>query len=141
MTKTDEGFSPEEREAMKARSAELKRKTKVDGETDLMNRVAEMTDEDRALALKIHALVAEHAPSLKPKTWYGMPAYAGKDGKPVVFFQAASKFNTRFATLGFSEHSTIDAGVMWPTSWALTEIDEAAENLIIKLLKKQQANL
>lgn len=120
---------------MKQRARELKAK-KVDGETDVQNRIAEMNDSDRAMALKIHELVKTHAPELKVKTWYGMPAYARKDGKVVIFFQAAGRWESRLATLGFTEHSNLDDGIMWPTSWSLTKIDGAAQKRIIELIQR-----
>jgi uncharacterized protein YdhG (YjbR/CyaY superfamily) len=135
LAKKEEGFTEAERDAMKQRARELRSK-KVDGETDVQNRIAEMNESDRAMALKIHELVKAHAPELKTKTWYGMPAYARKDGKVVLFFQAAGRWDSRLATLGFTEHSNLDDGIMWPTSWALTEIDAAAEKLIVKLIQR-----
>jgi hypothetical protein len=135
LAKKDEGFTDAERDAMKQRARELKSK-KVDGETDVQNRIAEMNDSDREMALKIHELVKTHAPELKAKTWYGMPAYARKDGKIVVFFQAAGRWESRLATLGFTEHSNLDEGIMWPTSWSLVKIDAAAEKRIIELIQR-----
>jgi uncharacterized protein YdhG (YjbR/CyaY superfamily) len=135
VAKRVENFTEAERDAMKQRARELKSK-KVDGETDVQNRIAEMNDSDRAMALKIHELVKTHAPDLKAKTWYGMPAYARKDGKVVIFFQAAGRWESRLATLGFTEHSNLDDGIMWPTSWSLVKIDAAAEKRIIELIQR-----
>jgi uncharacterized protein YdhG (YjbR/CyaY superfamily) len=135
LAKKEESFTEAERDAMKQRARELKSK-KVDGETDVQNRIAEMNDSDRAMALKIHELVKTNAPELKVKTWYGMPAYARKDGKVVIFFQAAGRWESRLATLGFTEHSNLDDGLMWPTSWSLVKIDAAAEKRIIELIQR-----
>mgnify|MGYP001042078547 CR=1 FL=1 len=128
-----EGFSAEERAAMQERAKELKaakrRSSKADGEADLLAQIAAMADDDRAIAERLHALMKEIAPELSPRTWYGMPAYA-RDGKVVVFFQAASKFKTRYATLGFSEHARLDDGTMWPTAYAITRLtDQEAEQI------------
>ncbi|KQY48119.1 iron chaperone [Cellulomonas sp. Root137] len=128
-----EGFTAEERAAIKERAKESRRK--ANGEADLLEKIAEMADDDRAMAERIHAIVTEVAPELEPKTWYGQPAYA-KDGKVVVFFQAASKFNTRYATLGFNDVATIDDGSMWPTAFALTGLTAADEKRIGELVKK-----
>lgn len=136
MATKDEQFSDAEKAAMKARAKELRAKNKVDPETQVKNAIAEMSKNDQILASKIHELVTTHAPELKPKTWYGMPAYANALGKPVVFFQAASKFDSRLATLGFTEHGNLDDGVMWPTSWSLTKIDAKAQEQIVELIKK-----
>lgn len=131
-----EEFSAAEKAAMKARSQELKGKTKVDPETEVLSVINDMSEGDKKLALKIHELVKVHAPELKPKTWYGMPAYVNKAGKQVVFFQAASKFDTRLATLGFTEHANLDEGSMWPTSWSLTSIDAKDQEQIVELIVK-----
>ncbi|MDX2562576.1 DUF1801 domain-containing protein [Streptomyces sp. TX20-6-3] len=135
-----DGFTEEERDAMKERATELKgtarrgsRSAKADGEADVLAKIAEMTDTDRVLAERIHAIVKEHAPGLAPKTWYGMPAYA-KDGKVVCFFQSAQKFKSRYATLGFSDLAQLDEGTMWATSYALTELTEADESRIAALV-------
>jgi uncharacterized protein YdhG (YjbR/CyaY superfamily) len=136
-----EGFSAEERAAMKERAKEVKprkRGAKADPEADLLARIAEMPDGDRALAERIHALVQEHAPGLTPKTWYGMPGWA-KDGKVLVFFQSAAKFKTRYATLGFNEEARLDDGAMWPTAFALTKLTAADEKKIAQLLRKAAA--
>ncbi len=135
--KKSKGFTPEERAAMKERAAELKAEArKADGESTLLAKVAEMKGKDRAMAKRIHEIVKATAPSLMPKTWYGMPAWADKDGKVVCYFQDAAKFNSRYATLGFSDQANIDAGAMWPTSFALTELTAADEKKIATLVKK-----
>ncbi|MEK6275679.1 MAG: hypothetical protein AABM30_10115 [Actinomycetota bacterium] len=131
------GFTPEERAAMKERAAELKAEAhKADGESTLLAKVAEMKGKDRALAKRIHEIVKVTAPSLVPRTWYGMPAWANKDGKVVCYFQDAAKFKSRYATFGFSDQANIDAGAMWPTSFALTELTAADEKKIATLVKK-----
>ncbi|WP_456844085.1 iron chaperone [Cellulomonas sp. P5_C6] len=132
---TTEGFSAEERAAMKERAKETRGKKSGDGEADLLEKIAEMGDADRAMAERIHAVITEAAPDLEPKTWYGQPAYA-KDGKVVVFFQAASKFKTRYATLGFNDAAKIDDGTMWPTAFALTSLTAADEKKIAALVTK-----
>jgi uncharacterized protein YdhG (YjbR/CyaY superfamily) len=129
------GFSAEERAAMKERVEELKRGDKADGEADLLAKVAEMKGSDRAMATRLHQLIMAAAPSLAPRTWYGMPAYA-RDGKVVCFFQGAEKFKARYATFGFSDQAKLDEGVMWPTSFALKELTAAEEAKIIALVKK-----
>ena len=134
-TVTSEGFSAEERAAMKERAKETRGKKSGDGEADLLEKIAEMGDADRAMAERIHAVITEAAPDLEPKTWYGQPAYA-KDGKVVVFFQAASKFKTRYATLGFNDAAKIDDGTMWPTAFALTSLTTADEKRIAALVTK-----
>ncbi|WP_315096509.1 DUF1801 domain-containing protein [uncultured Cellulomonas sp.] len=129
-------FSAEERDAMKERAKESRRSGKAaEGEKDLLAKIAEMDDADRVMAERIHDLVTRTAPQLAPKTWYGQPAYA-KDGKVVVFFQAASKFKTRYATLGFNEEANLDDGTMWPTAFALTGLSGADEERIVELVKK-----
>jgi len=136
-TTKSEGFSSEEREAMKERAKELrgKRAGKTDGLTDLLEKIAEMPPEDRELAEAIHRIVTTAAPELEPKTWYGSPAYA-RDGKVICFFQGAEKFKTRYATLGFSAEANLDDGTMWPTSYALTVITAADELAISALVSK-----
>jgi uncharacterized protein YdhG (YjbR/CyaY superfamily) len=135
--KKSKGFTPEERAAMKERAAELKAEArKADGESTLLAKVAEMKGKDRAIAKRIHEIVKATAPSLVPKTWYGMPAWANKDGKVVCYFQDAAKFKSRYATFGFSDQANIDAGAMWPTSFALTELTAADEKKIASLVKK-----
>ena len=133
-----ETFSAEERAAMNERAAELrkqKRGAKKDPEADLLEKIAEMPDSDRAIATRINELVKEHAPSLTAKTWYGMPGWA-KDGKVLCFVQGAAKFNTRYATFGFNDIATIDDGTMWPTAYAITEMNAANEKVIVALLKR-----
>ncbi len=137
---TAEGFTAEERAAMKERAKELKaearaNKNKAEGERAVLASIAEMPEPDRALAERLHAIVTASAPSLAPKTWYGMPAYA-KDGKVVCFFQAAAKFNARYATFGFNDTANLDDGTMWPTSFALTELTADDEARIGALVKK-----
>ena len=142
--KKNEGFTDEERAAMKERAQELKaeargggrsKKGKADGESDVLAKIAEMPEPERSMATRLHALIKASAPGLAPKTWYGMPAYA-KDGKVVCFFQSAQKFNTRYATLGFSDTANLDEGAMWPTAFALKELGPAEEAKISALVKK-----
>jgi uncharacterized protein YdhG (YjbR/CyaY superfamily) len=139
--KTSDGWTEEERAAMKERAREMKAEArrgrkKVDGEADVLAKIAEMPDSDRALAERIHAIVKASAPGLSPKTWYGMPAYAGDDGKVVCFFQSAEKFKARYATLGFSDEANLDEGAMWPTSFALKELTAADEKRIAALVRQ-----
>lgn len=137
------GFSAEERAAMKERAAELKaeeRRSKAAdraaaAEQDVLDKIAEMPAPDRVIAERVHALVKEHAPELGPKTWYGMPAYA-RDGKIVIFFQSAAKFEVRYATLGFNDTANLDDGDLWATSFAIIEITNAVEKRIIDLVKQ-----
>ena len=126
------GFTAEEREAMKERARELKSQA---GESDLLARIAEMPEPDRAMATRLHALVRATAPALTPKTWYGMPAYARGDDI-VCFFQAAVKFKARYATLGFSDKARLDDGAMWPVAFALKELTGAEEARIVALLRQ-----
>jgi uncharacterized protein YdhG (YjbR/CyaY superfamily) len=134
------GLSDEELAALKERvketKAEGRRGGKAEGEKDVLAKIAEMKGSDRAMAKRLHALVKASAPDLSPKTWYGMPAYANKDGKVVCFFQSAEKFNARYATFGFQDSANIDEGAMWPTSFALTELTAADEAKIAALVKK-----
>jgi uncharacterized protein YdhG (YjbR/CyaY superfamily) len=137
---TARGFTPEERAAMKERARELKaeeraNKSRADGESDVLAKIAEMRGPDRAIAKRLHAIVKASAPALSPKTWYGMPAYA-KDGKVVCYFQSAQKFKSRYATFGFSDEANLDEGAMWPTSFALKELTAAEEAKIGALVKK-----
>ena len=139
--KTFEGFTDEERAAMKARARELKaearaNKDKAAGERDVLAKIAEMPQPDRAMAERLHALIKASAPALSPKTWYGMPAYANQDGKVVCFFTPASKFNSRYATFGFNDGANLDEGAMWPTAFALTELTADDEARIAALVKK-----
>jgi uncharacterized protein YdhG (YjbR/CyaY superfamily) len=138
--KTIKGFTSEERAAMKERAQELKaaalaNKNKADGESDVLAKIAAMPEPDRSMAKRLHAIIKASAPALLPKTWYGMPAYA-KDGKVVCFFQGARKFNTRYATLGFSDTANLDEGALWPTAFALKELTAVAEAKIGALVKK-----
>jgi uncharacterized protein YdhG (YjbR/CyaY superfamily) len=128
------GFTPEERAAMKERARELKRGS-ADGEADVLAKIAEMPQPDRGMAERLHQIVKSAAPELVPRTWYGMPAYA-KDGKVVCFFQSASKFKARYATIGFSDTANLDQGAMWPTSFALKKLSGAEEKKIVALVKK-----
>ena len=139
--KTSQGFTDEEKAAMKERAKELKAearasKNKEEGENAALAAIAAMPEPDRSLAARLHELIKANAPSLSPKTWYGMPAYVDKDGKLICFFQAASKFNVRYATFGFQPDANLDEGVMWPTSYALKELTTAEEAKIKALLKK-----
>jgi len=133
-TKKQEGFSAEEKAAMRARARELK--AAEDGESAIRAALAEMSPKDRALGKRLHAIVTETAPDLTPKTWYGMPAYANKDGKVVVFFRNAGKFKERYAMLGFNDSAQLDDGSMWPIAYALTELSAADEAKIRKLVKR-----
>jgi uncharacterized protein YdhG (YjbR/CyaY superfamily) len=140
--KTFEGFTDEERAAMKERAKELKaearrgpRAGKADGESAVLAKLAEMPEPDRAMGERLHAVIKASAPALSPKLWYGMPAYA-KDGKVVCFFQPAQKFNERYSTFGFSDRANLDEGAMWPTSFALKELTAAEEARIGALVKK-----
>jgi uncharacterized protein YdhG (YjbR/CyaY superfamily) len=138
--KKSNGFTAEERAAMKERARELKaearrKKSREDGERDVLAKIAEMPKADRAMAKKVHAIVEASAPALMPRTWYGMPAYA-KEGKVVCFFTPASKFKERYATFGFNATANLDEGNMWPTSFALKELTAAEEANIAALVKK-----
>jgi uncharacterized protein YdhG (YjbR/CyaY superfamily) len=139
--KKREGFTDEEQAAMKERARELKaearaKKGKADGESDVLAKIAEMPKPDRAMAKRLHALIKAGAPTLSPRTWYGMPAYANEEGKVVCFFQSAAKFKARYATLGFSDAANLDDGAMWPASFALKELTAAVEAKISALVKK-----
>ena len=133
-TKKKEGFSAEEKAAMRARARELK--AAEDGETAVRDALAAMSPDDRATGERIHAIVKETAPDLTPKTWYGMPAYANKDGKVVVFFRNAEKFKERYAMLGFNDSASLDDGSMWPVAFALRKLTKADEARITKLVKQ-----
>ncbi len=136
-TTTATGFTDEERAAMKERARELKAEARrADGEKALLAKIAEMQEPDRAMAERLHAIITVSAPDLSPKTWYGMPAYANRDGKVVCYFTAASKFKERYATFGFNDTANLDEGTMWPTSFALTELTAADEARIGALVKK-----
>jgi len=134
--KTSKGFTDEERVAMKERAQELKAAAKmVDGESAVLAKIAEMSEPDRAMGERLHAIIKASAPTLSPRLWYGMPAYA-KDGKVICFFQNAQKFNTRYATLGFSDAANLDEGALWPVAFALKELTAAEEAKIGALVKK-----
>jgi uncharacterized protein YdhG (YjbR/CyaY superfamily) len=131
-----QGFTAEERAAMKERAKELKAEARrEDGERALLAKIAEMPEPDRSMGKRLHAIITATAPSLSPKTWYGMPAYA-KDDKVVCFFTPASKFNERYASFGFNESANLDNGAMWPTAFALKELTAAEEKKIAALVKK-----
>jgi uncharacterized protein YdhG (YjbR/CyaY superfamily) len=139
--KKSKGFTDEERAAMKERARELKaearrKKSREDGERDVLAKIAEMPKADRAMAKKLHAIVKASAPALMPKTWYGMPAYANEDGKIVCYFTSADKFKERYATLGFNAAANLDEGGMWPTSFALKELTSTEEARITALVKR-----
>jgi uncharacterized protein YdhG (YjbR/CyaY superfamily) len=139
-TQKPKGFTDEERAAMKERAKELKAEARANtdravGESDVLAKIAEMPEPDRAMADRLHAIIKASAPALSPKTWYGMPAYA-KDGKVVCFFQSAQKFNTRYATLGFSDMANLDEGALWPVTFALKELTATEEARISALVKK-----
>lgn len=134
-------WTDEERAAMKERAREQKAEARrganrADGERDLLAKIAEMPTPDRTMAQRIHAVVTANAPDLMPKTWYGMPAYADRAGKIVCFFQAAAKFDARYATFGFNDAAKLDDGAMWPTAFALTELTDADEVRIAELVRK-----
>ena len=138
--KASKGFTNEEKSAMRNRAQELKaearaNKNKAEGESAALAAIAAMPAPDRALAERLHALITASAPALSPKTWYGMPAYA-KDGKVLCFFQSAEKFNSRYATLGFSDEANLDEGAMWPTAFALKDLTAAEEARIGAIVKK-----
>jgi uncharacterized protein YdhG (YjbR/CyaY superfamily) len=140
--KASKGFTDDERAAMRERAQELEaaerrgpRVGKEDGESDVLAKIAEMPEPDRAMAERIHAIVKATAPSLSPRTWYGMPAYA-KDGNVICFFQRAQKFKTRYATFGFSDKANLEEGAMWPTAFALKELTAAEEARIAALVKR-----
>jgi uncharacterized protein YdhG (YjbR/CyaY superfamily) len=135
-----DGFSAEERAAMKERAAELRAEgkkgaKKADGLQAVLDRIAEMAPDDRALAERVHVAVTANAPQLSPKTWYGMPAYANADGKVVVFFQDSGKFTYRYSTLGFQEAANLDDGDLWPVSYALQKWSPVVEKKIVELVK------
>ena len=135
------GFTADERRAMRERAKELKNKDdKIAAAADVMLKIGQMDASDKEMASTVHELVKTHAPDLDAKTWYGMPAW-GRDGKTILFFQSAGKFKVRFATLGFSEHATLDDGEMWPTSYALNKIDKTAQAHIVELIKRATGRL
>jgi uncharacterized protein YdhG (YjbR/CyaY superfamily) len=130
-----QGFTAEERAAMKERARELKA-GKEGGEGAVLEKIAEMPEPERSMALRLHAIIKASAPELSPKTWYGMPAYANREGKVVCFFQSAQKFKTRYATLGFSDAAKLDEGQMWPTAFALKALTPTEEAKIAELVKR-----
>ena len=135
--KTAKGWTPEERAAAKAYAQELKAEARgANDEKAALAAIAAMPPKDRAMGKRIHAIVKASAPDLAAKTWYGMPAYADKDGKVICFYQSADKFKARYATLGFNDAANLDAGAMWPTSWALTKLTADDEKKIAALVKK-----
>jgi uncharacterized protein YdhG (YjbR/CyaY superfamily) len=135
-SKKSEGFSDFEKDAMKERARELKAAAnKADGENAVLEKIAEMSEPDRTMAKRLHAVIKDAAPGLSPKTWYGMPAYA-KEDKVVCFFQSAQKFKTRYSTFGFSDEAKLDEGNLWPVGYALKELTPADEQKIIGLVKK-----
>ena len=139
--KKSERFTAEERAAMRERAKELRaeeraNKNRAAGERAVLAKIAEMQGQDRAMAERLHEIVKASAPSLSPKTWYGMPAYANKDGKVLCYFQSAEKFDARYATLGFNDAANLDEGVMWPTSFALKELTAAEEARIGALVER-----
>ncbi|WP_431973500.1 iron chaperone [Micromonospora haikouensis] len=139
-TTASDGFTPEERAAMKERAAELRAEgrkgaKKADGIQAVLDRIAQMAPEDRALAERVHVAVTAAAPQLSPKTWYGMPAYANEDGKIVVFFQDSGKFNYRYSTLGFQDAANLDDGDLWPVAYALRAWSPAVERRVVELVR------
>jgi uncharacterized protein YdhG (YjbR/CyaY superfamily) len=141
--KKSKGFTDEERAAMKERAAEVKaesrrstKKGKADGEADVLAKIAEMPEAERKIAERVHAIIKANAPELAPKTWYGMPAYANKDGKIVCFYQSAQKFGTRYGTLGFNDSANLDDGDVWPVAYALKALNTSEEAKISALVKK-----
>jgi len=142
--KGSESFSEAEIAAMKERAAELKaetrrsrsKKSKANGESDVLAKIAEMPEPERSMAMRLHEIIKANAPELSPKTWYGMPAYANENGKVVCFFQSAHKFDTRYATLGFNDSANLDEGAMWPVTYALKELTEAVEEKIAALVRQ-----
>lgn len=129
------GFSDEERAAMQERARELKTAAKVDGESAVLAKIAEMVEPDRSMAMRLHTIIKANAPTLSPKTWYGMPAYA-RDEKVICFFQSAQKFKTRYSTFGFNDAANLDDGVLWPVAYALKELTAVEEAKIVALVKK-----
>jgi uncharacterized protein YdhG (YjbR/CyaY superfamily) len=135
------GFTAEEKAAMRERAKELKaegraKKTKADGERDVLAAIAEMAEPDHGIATRLHSIVSDNAPALSPKTWYGMPAYANRDGKVVCFFRDRQKFKERYAMFGFNDSANLDDGAMWPVAYALTELTAADEKRIAALVEK-----
>lgn len=145
-SKSEKGFTAEEKAAMKARAQELKAearasKNREEGEKAVLAAIAEMKEDDRVMATRLHEIITANAPDLMPKTWYGMPAYANNDGKVICFFQAASKFGVRYATFGFQPDANLDEGNMWAASFALLKLTPAEEAHIIALVKKAVSEL
>ncbi|GLW58350.1 iron chaperone [Kitasatospora phosalacinea] len=144
MAEKHEGFTADERAAMKERAKEMKAESKrasaaakaAEAEQDLLEKIAEMPEADRVLAQRFHEIVTETAPQLAPKTWYGMPAYNNADGKPVCFFQSAAKFKSRYALIGFSDNAKLDDGAMWPTYFAIADLGEAEAARVADLVKR-----
>lgn len=138
MTKKVDGFTDEEKAAMQERAREAKAEAEgmTDGERDLFANIAEMSEPDRVMAERVHAVIMESAPGLAPRTWYGMPAYSNKDGKVICFFQSAAKFKARYATLGFNDAANLDDGAMWPTAYAVMELTPTVEDQISALVKQ-----
>jgi len=134
-TARSKGFTDEERDAMKARIQELK-PGKEDGESAVLAKIAEMPEPDRAMAKRVHEIIKASAPALSSRTWYGMPAYTNRDGNVICHFQAAQKFKTRYASLGFSDKAKLDEGAMWPVAFALKKLTSAEEARISELVKK-----
>lgn len=139
--KTSQGFTDEEKLAMKERAKELKAearagKNKAEGEKAVLTAITAMQEPDRSMATRIHEIIKTNAPTLSPKTWYGMPAYADKDGNVICFFQNAQKFNARYSTLGFNDKANLDDGAMWPVAFALKALNAAEEARIVALVKK-----
>jgi uncharacterized protein YdhG (YjbR/CyaY superfamily) len=137
---SSKGFSAEERAAMKERAKELKaeeraNKNRAAGEKDVLTKIAELPETERALATRLHEIISANAPELAPRLWYGMPAYT-RDDKVLCFFQSAQKFNTRYSTLGFNDTANLDDGTMWPTAYGLTDLSAADEERIAALIKK-----
>jgi uncharacterized protein YdhG (YjbR/CyaY superfamily) len=135
------GFTAEEKAAMRERVKELKaeertKKTKADGERDVLAAIAKMAEPDQGIATRLHAIVSDNAPALSPKTWYGMPAYANQDGKVVCFFRDRQKFKERYAMFGFNDSANLDDGAFWPIAYALTELTDADQKRIAALVKK-----
>jgi uncharacterized protein YdhG (YjbR/CyaY superfamily) len=140
-TQKSQGFTAEEQAAMKERAKELKaearaKQDRAAGESDLLAKIAEMEGLDRTMAERIHEIITASAPDLSPKTWYGMPAYANKDGKVVCFFQPAQKFKARYAQFGFNDVANLDEGAMWPVAFALKDLTDVEEAKIAALVKK-----
>ena len=139
--KKSKGFTDEEKAAMRERAKELKaeeraKKDKAAGESDVLAKIADMQEPDRAMAKRLHDIIKSSAPALSPKTWYGMPAYANEDDNVVCFFQASLKFKTRYATFGFSDRANLDEGAMWPTAFALKKLTATEEAKIVALVKR-----